>query len=122
MMPPVFDALSASAAVKAKIGTPPNMRLYPFGEADQNTTKPYVTWQLITGVPENYLGQLPDADSSRVQLNVWGATQASANQTAKVVRDAIEPHAYVLNSGDTGRDPETKNYGYMLDVSFQESR
>lgn len=122
MMPPVFEALSASTDLKAKIGTPPNMRLYPFGEADQNTIKPYVTWQLITGVPENYLGQLPDADSSRVQINILGATQASASQTAQAVRDAIELHAYVLNYGDTGRDPETKNYGYILDVSFQESR
>lgn len=122
MMPPVFDALSVSAAVKAKIGTPPSMRLYPFGEADQNTIKPYVTWQLITGIPENYLGQLPDSDSFRVQLDVWAATQASANETALAVRDAIEPHAYMLNSGGTTRDPETRNYRYMLDVEFQTPR
>jgi hypothetical protein len=122
MMPPVFEVLSASTAVKAKLGNPPNMRLFPFGEADQNTTKPYVTWQLLTGVPENYLGQLPDADSYRIQLDIWAATQVSANQTAEAVRDAIEPHAYLLNSGGTTRDPETRNYRYMLDVEFQTPR
>lgn len=118
MIPPVFDVLSASTTVKSHLGEPPNMRLYPFGEATQNTLKPYATWQLISGVPENYLGNLPDADDYRTQIDVWALTQASALAVAKAIRDAIEPHAHITNAGNTGRDPETKNFRYMLDVEF----
>lgn len=121
-MPPVFSAVSASSAVKALIGAPPGMRFFPFGDANQNTAKPYATYQIISGVPENYLGQLPDADGFRIQIDVWAETQASANHVAQAIRDAVEPYAYMVNSGGTSRDPETKTYRYMLDFEFQESR
>lgn len=118
MMPPIFSILSAAAGVTALVGAPPKMRLFPFGEADQNTLKPYISWQLISGLPENYLGQLPDVDHYRTQIDVWAETQASANLVAEAVRDAIEPHAYLVGSGSTLRDPETRCYRYMLDVEF----
>lgn len=118
MIPPVFEVLSASAMVKAHLGTPPSMRLYPFGEATQNTLKPYVTWHLISGIPANYLGQLPDMDDFRVQIDVWALTQASAIAVAQAIRDAVEPHAHIVNAGNTTRDTETKNYRYMIDAEF----
>lgn len=118
MMPPIFEILSDDAGTCTLIGTPPAMRLFPFGEADQNTPKPYVTWQLITGQPENYLGNLPDADHYRVQLDTWADTQASAILVAKTIRDVLEPHGYVVGSGNTPPDPETRCYRYMLDMEF----
>lgn len=122
MIPPLFQIMSASTAVRAAIGTPPSMRFFPFGEADQNTQKPYVTWQIISGIPENYIGQLPDIDDFRVQIDVWAVTQDSANSVAQAVRDAIEPHAYIVGSGNTTRDPETRAYRYMLDAEFYTPR
>lgn len=118
MIPPLFTVLSGSTAVKAMIGTPPNMRLYPFGQADQNTTKPYVTWQLITGLPANYLGQLPDIDDYRVQVDVWASTQANSIAVATEIRDAVEPHAYMINSGGTHKESETGSYRYMMEFQF----
>lgn len=118
MIPPVFEVLSASATVKAHLGTPPKMRLFPFGEATQDTIKPYATWQLISGVPANYLNQRPDMDDFRAQIDVWALTQSSAIAVAQAIRDAIEPHAHIVNAGNTTRDPETKNYRYMIDVEF----
>lgn len=122
MIPPVFEVLSASAAVKTYLGTPPNLRLYPFGEATQNTVKPYATWQLISGVPANYLGQLPNMDDYRIQIDIWGQTQASALLVAQAIRDAIEPYAHIVNAGNTTRDTETKNYRYMIDAEFFTAR
>lgn len=122
MMPPIFAILAASSEVTAKLGVVPNMRFYPFGAANQNTLKPYATFQVITNTPENYLGQLPDSDDYRVQVDVWAATQASANDTAQAIRDAVEPHAYMVNAGSTLRDAETGTYRYMMDFQFQEYR
>lgn len=118
MMPPIFSILSGAAGVTAFVGAPPRMRLFPFGEADQATLKPYITWQLISGLPENYLGQLPDVDRYRTQVDIWAETQAVANEVAEAVRDALEPHAYILGSGNTIRDADTRCFRYMLDVEF----
>lgn len=122
MMPPIFAILDSSAVVRALLGAAPNMRLFPFGEASQNTPRPYATFQVVSGVPENYIGQHPDADSYRVQVDAWAETQVSANQLALAIRDAIEPHAYMVGSGSTTRDPETRAYRYMLDFEFKEYR
>lgn len=118
MKPALHTVLAAANGVKALIGTPPAMRLYPFGQANQNTAKPYVTWQTITGLPANYIGQLPDIDEYRVQVDVWAATEASSYAVAEAIRDAVEPHAMMINSGGTFRDPETTGYRYLLEFQF----
>lgn len=122
MNPPIFAILASSAAVKTILGAPPDMRFYPFGQAVQNALAPYATFQVISNIPENYLGDLPDADDYRVQVDVWAMTQASANDTAQAIRDAVEPHAYMVNGGNTSRDPETGKYRYLLEFQFQERR
>lgn len=122
MTPTVFAYVAASAPCRAQLGTPPNMRFYAFGEAPQGVGLPYVVWQMITGTPANYLGQLPDMDGSRVQIDVYAATQAMATAAAIAIRNAIEPSAHLLNFADRGRDPTTRNYGYMLDFDFFTAR
>lgn len=122
MKPALHSVLAASDDVKALIGTPPAMRLYPFGLANQLTAKPYVTWQTITGLPANYLGDLPDIDAYRVQVDVWAANESSSYAVAIAIRDAVEPHAHMLNFGGTFRDPETTHFRYMLEFEFFDSR
>lgn len=118
MMPPVFAVLSASTPVTVLLGSPPNMRLFPFGEANQDTVKPYATWQLISGIPSNYINQLPDVDDFRIQIDIWAATMASALSVAQAIRDAVEPHAHIVNAGNATRDTETRTYRYMIDAEF----
>lgn len=117
MFPPVFQICAASAAVTALIGTNP-VRLYPFGEAPQGVVYPYAAWQLVTGTPENYLGDLPDADNFTVQIDVYADTAASARNVAKALRDAIEPVAYVVAWRGESKDAETKRYRYSFDVDW----
>ena len=75
-------------------------------------------YQMVTNVPANYLNQLPDIDGARVQIDVYATTHPNALATAKVIRDAIEPHAQMLNSADRGRDATTRNYGFMMEFEF----
>lgn len=118
----LFPHISGSASCRALLGTPPKMRFYAFGEAPQGVQKPYAVWQMIFGTPANYLGQLPDLDGSRVQVDVYADTQEEALAAAIAIRDALEPHGYLVNFADRGRDATTRNYGYMLDFDFQIAR
>lgn len=117
MIPPVFPILSTDTALRALLGTNP-VRVFPFGEAPQDVAKPYAVWQNISGSPENYLGDLPDADSYTVQIDVYAADSVSVINSARAIRNALEPVAYVTSLGNTSRDNETRDYHYSLSVDF----
>ncbi len=121
MYPPIFQICAASTAVKAKIGASP-VRLYPFGLAPQGVALPYVVWQPIIGSPENYLGDLPDIDKHSLQIDVYAATETSARDTAKALRDAIEPVAYVVAWRGESTDPDTQNKRFSFDVDWHVKR
>lgn len=108
MLPPIYTWLKASTAVKALIGNAP--RAYRHGDAPQDTTQPYVTWQLFSGVPENTLSELPKTDRIGVQVDCWHTTDAGVEQLAAAVRDAIEPYAHMTGIPVNNREPETKLY------------
>lgn len=117
MYPPVFSLAVASGGVTALLGATPT-RLWPFDRAPQSPTKPYVVWQQTSGVPENYLGTLPDADNFTAQIDVYADTADSARDVAEALRDAFEPSAYVTRWSGESRDSETNNYRFSFDVDF----
>lgn len=116
MYAPIFTVCSASTAVKAVIGNP--IRLYAFGEAPQGVAKPYAVWQVVGGSPENYLNQVPDADSYSLQVDVYGDNAASVRGVAEALRDAIEPVAYITAWRGESRDTETRDYRYSFDIDW----
>lgn len=117
MIPPIFTICAAVPAVTNLIGLSP-VRLYPFGLAPQGVLKPYVTWQTISGSPENYLGNLPDADSWTVQVDVWADTAAKVLDVARALRDALEPNAYITGWGNQSQERDTMLYRYPFTVDF----
>lgn len=121
MFPPVFATAAASSAVTTLLGTNP-VRLYLFGEAPQGVTKPYAVWQTVSGFPENYLGQVPNADHWTVQIDVYAITASSARSVAQALRDAFEPVAYVTDWRGETRSAETNLYRYGFDVAWIKKR
>ncbi len=117
MYPPIFQVCAADAGVKAALGASP-VRFYPFGEAPQNAPKPYAVWQTFGGSPENYLGQRPDIDSFRLQVDVYAVDAAAARNAARALRDAIEPLAHITRWGGESRDPDTASYRVTFDVDW----
>lgn len=117
MYPPLFATLYASAPVKALLGTTP-LRVYPAGEATQETAVPYAVFQTITGTPENYLGTRSDMDGYTVQVDVYGATLASARACADAIRTALESVAYITSLREPSKDATTRHYRYSMDVDF----
>jgi hypothetical protein len=121
MTPDVFPLLAADSDCEALLGSMP-MRVYPFGEAPQHVTLPYVTWQTVAAIPENYVDCPPDIDSITVQLDVWGATQGSVAEVRDAVRNALEYDAHVVALNFEGREPDTRLYRVSLTVDFWTER
>ena len=121
MYAPVFQTISASATVKALIGSNP-VRLYMFGYAPQGVTLPYAVWQQITGSPENYLGDTPDLDKFITQIDVYALTEQSARDVAKALSGAIEPVAYITAWRGESTDPKTLHKRFSFDVDWHVKR
>lgn len=121
MYPPVFETVSADSDVQSNLGTSP-CRFYLYGEAPPQVEKPYAVWQFITGLPQNYINQVPDIDSMSLQIDIYASTAAEARDVAQALRDAIEPSAHITSWRGESRDEETRNYRYSFDVDWIVSR
>jgi hypothetical protein len=111
MYPPVFSTCAADPAVLAVLADESGrIRLYPFGEAPQHDPHVYAVWQIVYGVPENYLSCPPDMDLHGVQVDVYARTADEARAAAQALRDAIETTAYVVSWNGETRDPTTRAY------------
>ena len=97
------------------------MRFWAFGESPASPTRPYCTWQLIAGVPDNVLSGSPPVESHRVQVDTWAATSTSADTVAAAVRDCLEAVGYMLSFG-TDKDPATGSFRVSMDYQFWVSR
>jgi hypothetical protein len=117
MFSPAFDIAAANAGVIAALGSPP--RLSDFGNSPQDGTKPYAVQQIISGFPENYLGQIPDADSLQVQFDVYGLDMKQVKAAALALRDAFEPVAHVTSYGGQSREPDTKLWRVTFTAEFK---
>lgn len=121
MFPPVFATLFASAPVKALLGSAP-LRVFPAGEATQETQVPYAVFQTVVGIPENYLADRSDMDVYTVQIDVYGATLSSARACASAIRVALESVSYAVSLREPEKDPTTRHYRYSMDFDFHTPR
>ena len=119
MLPPIFTWLKVSA-VQAIIGNPP--RAYRHSDAPQDTTKPYCTWSIVAGTPDNHIAGIPNSDRYTVQIDCWHQTDAGVESLATAVRDAIEPHAVLTSIPVNLREPETKLYRIALQFDVLQGR
>lgn len=116
-MPPLFAICAANAGVTALLGVGPT-RLFPFGKAPENVAKPYAVYQVLNGVPENYLDEPPDVDDWNIQIDIYGTTPASVTAVLNALRRALEPHCYIERLGGTSTEPNTQLETTSFDVSW----
>lgn len=117
MIPPIFPTVSASASVTSLIGADP-VRFYPAGQAPQGELRPYCVWQVISGLPENYLGTRTDIDEINIQIDCYAETYSVVNEVATAVREAIETQSYITSLRGGERERETGLYRYSFDVAW----
>lgn len=119
MFPPVFAVATSSSEVLSLLGYNPT-RLYLFGEATQQTAKPYAVWQLVSGSPENYLACPPDLDRMTTQIDVYATTVSSARNVARALRDAFEGerNCYVVGWRGESKETATNLFRVSFDVEW----
>ena len=118
--PPIFALADASSAVRGYLKAPgKTLRFYLFGEADQQTVKPYAVWQTVGGSPENYINQRPDADDWSTQVDVYAlASPTEARNIAHALIESFEGSAYVTSYNGEYREAETRLYRFSFSVDF----
>lgn len=121
MLPAIFPIIKDASAVTALIGTNP-VRCYRHGSAPQGTERPYLTWYVVAGTPENTLSDTPRVDSYMVEVDAWSDDPTQVETLAAAVRDAIEPHAAMTSVAVNNRDAETLMYRIGLTFNFWRHR
>lgn len=121
MLPPVFQTLKASTAVKALVGTNPP-RIWSHGTVPPSIPRPirdpYITWFLVGAAPENNLSDPPPVDRQTVQVDCWHPDKAGIEILADAARDAIEPVAHMTSVLFDEQEPETKLFRIALQFDF----
>lgn len=122
MLPPVFQWLKASSAVKNIVGTNPP-RIWRHGAAPQSTDgqpigQPYITWFVASNFPLNNLSDPVPADRYSAQVDCWHQTDAGIEALASAARDAMEAQCVMTGIIANLREPETKLYriGLTFDI------
>lgn len=119
--PPIFPILSVAPAVTAILGTSPT-RIYPYGRAPQDVAKPYVVYSLLEGTPENYIGDLPDADTKYTQISIYAENPSSVDALFIAIRNALEPYCHMTGYRTLDREAQTDLYGVAMDFDYLEGR
>lgn len=114
MFPPIYQTLQASAAVVAIVAD----RIGAFGQVQQDEARPYLTWQVIGGVPENELSAVPDTDLWQIQINCWHPAEKGVRDLAEKVRDALEPYAHVTGIPIDQRESDSRLYWIAIQIDW----
>lgn len=114
MLPPVYATLRANATVVATVGS----RIGRHGRVAQDTDKPYITWQVVTGLPHDQLSGTPTSDFTTVQIDCFHLLDGGVEDLAEAVRDALDAvlisNRIVINM----REPDTKLYRIGFEADF----
>lgn len=121
---PVYTTLKSAPSVVAllQMDAGSQLRVYPSGAAPQDVVRPYLTYTLIAGSPENNLNQIPDIDHFSDQIDIYGLTEDDVLAVGKVVRDALEAVAYITAWLGISQEPDTKLYRLAFQVDWYTDR
>ena len=81
----VYQLLKSNVAIKALI----NERVYPL-VAPQNVAKPYITYQVVTGLKLKCMGGKIYQGDYRMQLDCFSLTYSNVKAISKAVENALE--------------------------------
>ena len=105
----LYALLSNASAVTAIVGT----RITP-DVASQNTTVPYIAYQLLSTVNSNPIDtNVRVGANTRIQINCWADSPDQATALADAVETALTTGYVVFRYED--RDEDTERYRTLLD-------
>ena len=114
----VYQVLRGNSTVVNTVGT----RIYRHGSAPQDVQKPYITWFMVTGQPEDVLNAAPCHDRDTIQIDCWAESDTGVETLAYAVRSALDSqlisNRFILDN----RETDTKLYRMALEADFIASR
>jgi phage anti-repressor protein len=114
MLPAVYTILRDDSAVLSAVGK----RIYRHGSAPQDVTKPYITWFVVTGMPEVQLSGPPLNDMDTIQIDCWSEKDAEVETLAYAVRKALDDAKIVNRIVQNNRENETRLYRIGIEADF----
>jgi hypothetical protein len=118
MLPNIYSILRANATVLSTVST----RIYRHGAAPQDVVKPYVTWFVVTGMPEIQISGTPCADMDTIQIDVWHETDTGVETLAYAVRAALDTAKFANRMIQDLRETDTRLYRISFEVDVIQSR
>lgn len=116
MLPPVYETIH-TPTVNALVGD----RIGRHGRVAQNTPRPYITWQVVTGLPHDQISGAPPSDFTTVQIDCWADGETGdrlVDQIATAVRDALDAAGISNRLVIDVREPDTKLFRMGLEADF----
>jgi hypothetical protein len=92
-------------------------RVHRHGDAPQGVSRPYVTWSVPGGAPENAFDGA-SCDDFRVQVDCWSDEDEGVVTLASAVRSVLEQSAHCVGYLENGRDRETGRYRISMAFDF----
>lgn len=114
MFPPVYQTLRANATVLSTVGD----RIGRHSEVPQDTSKPYITWFIVSGQPTDQISGTPDSDFVTVQIDCWSLSDAGIKTLAEAVRDALDTAGHHNRVRVNLREPDTRLYRVGIEADF----
>ncbi|MFS8372427.1 DUF3168 domain-containing protein [Xanthomonas campestris] len=117
MLPKVYRTIH-TPAVAAIVGD----RIGRHGEVPQDEQRPYIVWQIVTGLPYDTLSEAPKGDATNVQIDCYHATDSGVEDLALAVRAALDALLIANRVVINNRDSETRLYRIGLEADFIDQR
>ena len=118
MLPNIYAILRANSTVLSTVST----RIYRHGAAPQDVLKPYITWFVISGIPEIQISGTPCSDVDTIQIDVWHETDAGVETLAYAVRTAIDSAGYANRMIQDLRETDTRLFRISFEADIIQSR
>lgn len=107
---PLTNLLRDDPTVSALVGSGSAARVWRWGRAPASPTRPYIVWQLITGLPGNNLSDSPDYDYGNVQVDVYADTPQSLDTVKQAIVPVIEAVTHIVSWEGESHEKETNFY------------
>lgn len=117
MFPKVFKAIH-TVDVANIVGD----RIGGNGSVAQTEMRPYVIWNIVTGLPYDNLSSAPGGDFTTVQIDCYHKDEAGVRDLAQKVRAALDALLICNRVVINNRDSETKLYRVGMEADFIDPR
>lgn len=100
---PLESLVAKSKPLKQLLSDAVGIKVSEF-DADKNTKAPYICWQIIHAVGQEYLSDPSDMTEAVVQIDLYSASKAENRKIAKMLETAIFEYCHIESFSGNEKD------------------